>query len=211
MDARTPAARPRLRRTQAERRDQSERALVEATLAVVAEQGVAAATFDAIGQRAGLSRGLASQRFGSKAALVEAVIAHLHRLREEVLEADHVADMAPFAAIAHYVEAHLPDRGAEGSRAYFMLMAQAVADAGPLRGLFAASHERVRTWLRATLERGQADGSLRAGLDADAAALMIGSQIMGVSIQALVDPAADIAAIRASVIETLRRALLAPA
>ena len=64
------------RRTQAERRDESGRSLVEAAIAVVARQGVNAATFDAIGRQAGYSRGLATQRFGSKQGLIEAVIRH---------------------------------------------------------------------------------------------------------------------------------------
>jgi AcrR family transcriptional regulator len=55
------------KRSQAERRDASERQLIEATMAVVATRGVEAATFDAIGLAAGYSRGLASQKFGSSA------------------------------------------------------------------------------------------------------------------------------------------------
>ena len=75
------------RRSQAERRDESQRSLVEATLAVVANRGVSAATFDEIGRAAGYSRGLATQKFGSKQGLIEAVIDYLHQQREAALEA----------------------------------------------------------------------------------------------------------------------------
>src|SRR5271168_2978127 len=73
---------PQRRRTQAERRDESERGLVKAAIAVVSEGGVSAATFEAIGQRGGYSRGLVGQRFGSKLGLIEAVISYLHDEKE---------------------------------------------------------------------------------------------------------------------------------
>jgi AcrR family transcriptional regulator len=188
----------------------SERLLVEATLAVVAEQGVSAATFEEIGRKAGYSRGLATQRFGSKLGLTEAVIAYLHRAREAILEADHVAEMQAFDAVVYYVESHLRSLTLQhDGRAYFMLLGAAVADANALRGAFAASHERVRVWLRAQLERGQADGSLRADLDPDAGAIMIGSLMLGLSIQWLTDPAMDLEPIRLTSIQTLRQSLLA--
>ena len=197
------------RRSQAERRDESERLLVEATLKVVAEQGVGAATFEEIGKEAGLSRGLATQRFGSKRGLIEAVIAWLHRRREAVLQADHVDDMPAFAAIAHYIDGHLqPPRRGDDGYAYWMLLASTVADASPLRELFAASHECVRVRLRGLLERGQKKGEIRKDVDCDAMALTIGSLLLGASMQRLVDPATDLKAIRANILATLKRALV---
>lgn len=198
------------RRSQAERRDESERLLVEATLKVVAQRGVSAATFEEIGRQAGLSRGLATQRFGSKRGLIEAVIAWLHREREAILEAQHVDEMPAFEAIAHYVDGHL--RGMESDndgRAYFMLLASTVADATALRELFAASHERVRERLRGLLARGQAKGEIRSDVDCDATALSIGSLLLGASMQRLVDPATDLKPIRAAILAALRRALTA--
>jgi AcrR family transcriptional regulator len=198
------------RRTQAERRDLSERLLVEATLAVVVERGVSGVTFEAIGQAAGVSRGLATQRFGSKQGLIDAVIDYLHQQRDAVLIADHVADMTPLDAILYYVDSHLKSLDANvGGRAYFMLLAGAVADASAMRAAFAASHERVRQWLAEGVDRGQADGSIRAELDANGVALMVGSLLLGVSIQWLVDPAMAIAPIRRASRDTLRASLAA--
>jgi AcrR family transcriptional regulator len=65
---------PRVRRTQAERREDSERGLVKAAIAVTAERGVSAATFEAIGQKGGYSRSLVTRRFGSKQGLIDAVV-----------------------------------------------------------------------------------------------------------------------------------------
>ena len=197
------------RRSQAERRDESERLLVEATLKVVAEQGVGAATFEEIGKEAGLSRGLATQRFGSKRGLVEAVIAYLHKRREAIMQAEHIDEMPAFDAIARFVDDHLRAlRKRDDGRAYWMLLAATIADKTPLRDLFAASHERVRVRLRGLLERGRKKGEIRKGVDCDAMALTIGSLLFGVSMQRLVDPATDIEAIRANILASLRRALL---
>ena len=202
---------PRPRLTQAERRDVSERLLVEATLAVVAARGVGAATFDAIGQAAGYSRGLATQRFGSKQGLIDAVIAYLHARRDEVLDADHVSEMSPLEAVLYYADSHLRllDQDVSG-RAYFMLMAGAVADASSLQAAFAASHERVRLWLADRVRAGQAAGQIRGGIDPDGAALMVGSLLLGVSIQWLADPATPLGLIRRTSLALLRDSLSVP-
>ncbi len=203
-----PAKRSSARRTQAERRDESQRLLVEATMAVVSQRGVSAATFEAIGQAAGYSRGLATQRFGSKQGLIDAVIDYLHQRRDEILEAAHVADMTPLDAILFYVDSHMKliDREVDG-RAYFMLLAGAVADLSSMREAFAASHERVRQWLEGVIRKGQADGSINRETDPGAVGLMIGSLLLGVSIQWLVDPTMKIEPIRKTSLATLRRSL----
>jgi AcrR family transcriptional regulator len=201
----------RTRRSQAERRDESERLLLEATLTVVAERGVSAATFDEIGKVAGLSRGLATQRFGSKRGLIEALIAYLHRKREAVMLADHVDQMPAFDAIAHFIDDHLRAQTEEhDGAAYFMLLASAVAHADAHRELFAASHERVRVRLRTLIERGQARSEVRRGIDADVCALTIGSLLLGASMQRLVDPSMSLEPIRAMAIAILKGALAAP-
>src|ERR1700752_5068473 len=84
----------RVRRTQAERREDSQRGLVRAAISVTAEQGVSAATFEAIGQRGGYSRSLVTRHFGSKQGLIDAVINYLHDRRAE-LAAEHGLDQMP--------------------------------------------------------------------------------------------------------------------
>lgn len=207
-----PSARPPARRrSQAERRDESERLLLEATLKIVAERGVSAATFEEIGKEAGLSRGLVTQRFGSKRGLIEALIAYLHRKREAILQAEHIDEMPTFNAVAHYVDGHLRAQTEEhDGPAYFMLLASTVADAATLRELFAASHQRVRVRLRGLLKQGQARGEIRRDINADAYALTIGSLLLGASMQHLVDPTTDLEPIRAAAIAILRQALTAP-
>ena len=59
-----------VRRTQAERRGESEEALLDAAANLIAERGVERASLASIGERAGTSRGLPTHHFGSKDALV---------------------------------------------------------------------------------------------------------------------------------------------
>lgn len=195
------------RRTQAERRDESGRSLVEAAIAVVAREGVSAATFDAIGREAGYSRGLATQRFGSKQGLIEAVIDRLHEQQEAAL-VEHDIDARPgLEAVLAFVDLYL--RGLAGEhdgRAYFMLLSAAVSDATELRAAFAAEHGRVERRLEDLVCRGQAEGDIRREIDPAAAALMIGGLLFGLSMQILVDPATDLDPIRETSLSTLRLA-----
>src|SRR4051812_32841223 len=59
------------RRTQQERRDQAEAALLAAAAELVVEQGVRSLTLARVGERAGYSRGIVTHHFGAKQALVE--------------------------------------------------------------------------------------------------------------------------------------------
>ena len=206
----TPLERPR--RTQAQRRDESERRLLRAASDVVAEQGVNAATFEAIGARAGYSRGLATQKFGSKQGLIEALIAHLHARLDEALGAHGVDAMPGLEAVLTYVDLYLRDLSLKGEgRAYFMLLASAIADLSALRAAFAVSHERVERRLEAMVQRGQAEGAIRREMNADAAALMVGSLLLGLSIQCLIDPDMDLDPIRTTSLATLRLSFAAVA
>jgi AcrR family transcriptional regulator len=183
----------RVRRTQAERREDSERGLVRAAISITAEQGVSAATFEAIGERGGYSRSLVTRRFGSKQGLIDAVVSYLHERRAE-LAAEH-AD----------TDLYLRSLSEKGElKAYFMMLSAAVADASSLRIAFATAHEQVRTRLRHYVQRGQAEGCIRPDLDADAAALMVGSLQLGLSMQLLVDPTMNLDPIRKTSLATLR-------
>lgn len=193
------------RRTQAERRHESERALVEAAISVVAAEGVSAATFEAICRKAGYSRGLVTQRFGSKDGLIEMVINYLHARHEAALSTAGIDALRGFEAVLKYVDLYLHDLSSDSEgRAYFMLLSSAVADVTTLRTAFAAEHARVEHRLEALVLRGQQEGDIRREIDADAAALMIGSLLLGLSMQLLVDPATNLEPIRQTSLATLR-------
>src|ERR1022692_136225 len=117
------------RRTQAERRDESERGLVKAAISVVSEEGVSAATFEAIARRGGYSRGLVGQRFGSKLGLIEAVIAYLHDENESFAQDRRIDALPGLDALLTYVDLYVQRLTKLGEvQAYFRLLSWAVAD-----------------------------------------------------------------------------------
>lgn len=91
------------RRTQAERREASEQRLLVAAAELIAEEGFAAASLQRIGERAGYSRGLASQHFGSKDGLVSALIAAV-LARSTALLDSRPAAASPLDEIIAYAE-----------------------------------------------------------------------------------------------------------
>ena len=61
------------RRTQAERRAETERRLLEAAMDLVAAGGVGAVDARPVGAEAGYSRGIVNHHFGSRQALLDAL------------------------------------------------------------------------------------------------------------------------------------------
>ena len=118
------------RRSQAERRAATRKALLEATLECLVERGYARTTTAEIERRAGVSRGARLHHFPSKAALLGAAVEHLFgRIAERYAEAmariepsgdrfhagyrllwDQYADPVHYAVIELYLAArHDPD------------------------------------------------------------------------------------------------------
>ena len=206
----TTALKVPARRTQTDRRQQSEAELLRAAAELIAEQGVAAATFEAIGLRAGYSRGLVTQRFGSKQGLIEALIARLQARMQGLLGERDLDALDGLEAVLGFVDIFLRNLVRDGEmRAYFGLMAGAVADVSDLRAPFAAAHKEVEVRLEALVLRGQAEGVIRPGLNPDAAALMVGSLLLGLSTQLLIDPGMDLEPIRETSLATLRASFAA--
>ena len=73
-----PTTGGRPRRTQAERRARTRRALLEATIELLAEAGYAGVTTRAVANRAGVTPGALQHHFSGKAQLVSAAAEHLN-------------------------------------------------------------------------------------------------------------------------------------
>ena len=72
-----PAAKQRM--TQAERTALSDARMLEAAKALIVEHGTHNTTLREVGERAGYSRGLASNRFGSKEGLFDQLVQDFNR------------------------------------------------------------------------------------------------------------------------------------
>lgn len=198
------------RKTQTERRNQSEAALLKAAVDVIASAGVGGVTFEALGKTGGFSRGLASVRFGSKAGLIEAVLLHLHERQEAMAREQGFDELPGMEAVMRYVELNLKDMARRNeARAYFMLLSSSVAEASDMRSAFAATHAKVEQQLHRWVAKGQAEDTIRAELDPHAAALMIGCLMFGLSMQLLVDPSVDFEPLREASLAMLRTSLAA--
>jgi AcrR family transcriptional regulator len=199
------SARPMTRRKQVDRRAESERGLIQAAADIITEQGVRAATFEAIGARAGYHRSLVTQRFGSKRGLIDQLVEHVQgAFAADDLDA-RANELSGLEGLLLLQDAFLTILGSSKElRTYFMLVASAVSEVTELRDVFSAQHEQGKERWTSLIAKGQGDGSIRREIDPHAAARMVGGLRMGVAMQLLVDPSLDLDPIRLTVLDTLR-------
>lgn len=172
------------RRTQAERRAESEERLLTAAAEIIASEGYLACTLDRVGERAGFSRGLASRKYGSKDGLIEAVIwrvsAHVH---EEVDAA--IAGIADpldqlLALFDRFVELALGDAPV---KAYFVLFSAMIANRLETRSVFDEVEHRFGERIETLVIAAQAAGRISPALPSQHAAFMVGCLLAGISIE----------------------------
>lgn len=154
------------RRTQRQRTEESARRLAEAAVELIAEKGYANTTAREIGVRAGYSRAMVAERFGTKEVLLDTI---LERDYERRIDADPGPGASGFDRLMAPIDA-LRAFAAEDPRllrAMFILNFEAINDSGMLR-------ERIQRWLVGFRSRlaeairvGKADGSITPSIDAD--------------------------------------------
>lgn len=198
------------RRSQLDRREESGRKLVQAAVALIAEGGINAATFQAIGARSGYSASLVTERFGARRGLIDAIIAYLQDDLDQLLQQVERKRLSGLDALLRYIDLWLVEMAHNSERrAYVMLLSSFVSDPSDIRAVFAAGHERVRLRLAALVRRGQQDGSFRPEFDSNAASLFVGSLQLGLSMQLLVDPSTRIEPLGGTIIDILRQSFAA--
>jgi AcrR family transcriptional regulator len=197
-----------VRRTQQQRRDQAETALLNAAAKLVVEQGVHSLTLARVGERARYSRGLVTHYFGSKQALLQ----RLARATQSGF-VPGLDGMPPgLDRLLRLIDGYI---GALGqlrmrNRAFLLLWAEA-ATAEDLARIFRERDESFRADLREDVAAGIADGTIRPDVTAEETAVAVLAQLRGIGLQRLVDsPAVDTERLRRSVAEHWRRALALP-
>jgi AcrR family transcriptional regulator len=195
------------RRTQQERRDQAEAALLNAAAELIVEEGVHSLTLARVGQRASYSRGLITHYFGSKQALLE----RLARATQSGF-VPGLDGMPPgLDRLLRLIDGYI---GALGqmrmmNRAFLLLWAEA-ATAQELSSIFRERDEAFRADLSEDVKAGLADGTVRPDVVADDVAVAVLGQLRGIALQRLVDSlAVDTQQLRQSVTDYWRRALAA--
>lgn len=195
------------RRTQQERRDQAEAALLNAAAELIVEEGVHSLTLARVGQRASYSRGLITHYFGSKQALLE----QLARATQSGF-VPGLDGMPPgLDRLLRLIDGYIAALGPMGmmNRAFLLLWAEA-ATAQELGSIFRERDEAFRADLSEDVKAAVADGTVRPDVVADDVAVAVLGQLRGIALQRLVDSlAVDTQQLRQSVTDYWRRALAA--
>ena len=171
--------------TQAERVAASDRALVDAAIDLIAERGYGGTTLALIGEKAGYSRGLVTQRFGNKENLLWEVMRQIldrwstHSLSQRT---DKVGVPALQAILSAYLDAC--DRAPKRVRAYYALLREADGPVPAVRETIRKLHVAERRQIAELI----AAGPVRADIDPEAEATAFLGVMRGVTMQWLLDP-----------------------
>lgn len=205
MVATPPARSHPARRTQQERREKTEVALLTAAAELVVQDGVRSVTLARIGERAGYSRGIVTHQFGSKKAMLEALA--------RTTQAGFVpglADVPPgLEHMLRLIDGYIGALDGIGlmNRAFLLLWAEA-ATAPELAPIFRERDEAFRADLRGDIAAGIAEGTVHPDTSVDDVAVAVVGQLRGIALQYLLDPGAvDTGRLRRAVSEYWRRSL----
>ena len=185
-------AAPQTRRTQEERKAESERRIIRAAVELFATQGYLKTTMNQVGEAAGYTGGLVSHRFGSKEGLLKAVIERItQRFLEDQLRPSVEAESAE-EAVRAMIDIYLREVTIRQSRirALYVIMGEALGAVPEVREDIARLNDGFRNRLANLARRGIESGEFSAGVDPEAAGILILGLLRGVTMQALADPKA---------------------
>jgi AcrR family transcriptional regulator len=158
----------------------SRKALIEAATALFAERGYGETSVQAIGERAGVSRGSIFWHFGSKEGLLWAVVERAFDTWETEVLVPDVGDATGVEAMRRSL--------AEALRLFYVLIFEALGPRPDLAQEFAKLHVRLREmtvgWIREAIESGE----MRQDVSADAVVIFITGALGGLAYQWLLDP-----------------------
>ncbi len=181
---------PARRRTQEERKAESERRIIEAAVELFATQGYVKTTLNQVGTRAGYTGGLISSRFGSKENLLRVVLKVVSDgfLKERISTVIDPADTR--GSLHRFVEMYLTDVSKKQSavRALYVVMGEALGAVAEVQQEVADFNQLTRERLAEIVAAGVSSGELGSDVNADSAAVLILALIRGVTMQYLSDP-----------------------
>lgn len=175
---------PPTRRTQRERREQTERKVIAAATALIAERGSRALTLAKVGEAAGYSRGIVAHHFGNRENLIRAVMRDAQTFTLPA-PGDSAADW-----LAETVRAYLENvtSRSPSARAFLQMWSEAIATDPVLMPLYAKQDTGFRRLLADKVAEGIHDGSVRADADPDALAVSLVGLLRGIALQLISTP-----------------------
>jgi len=203
------------RQSQAERRSRSEDALLDAAAELIAERGIQGASLANIGSRAGLSRGLPNHHFGSKDALVSRLAQRAQsRIGQEMQEAqrEHSARIGGLSALDKVlltVDSYLEmfEDPTADQRALLVMWGSTFPTGASVEGM-ADAERRAYEGLSQLIASGQEDGSVGAGVDPIATAVLLHGLMRGLVALRLTDATlTDMSGVRQACREWISAAL----
>ena len=207
--AKTAPPEPARRMTQAERTALSDARMFQAAMELIVEKGTHNTTLKEIGERAGYSRGLASNRFGSKEALLNQMVREFNAKWADELRR-FVGDrtgLAAFMSALEAVEFFLLNHTME-MQALYILWFESISSHTAIRRRLASNHLAYRRDSERWVRQGIEEGSIRPSIDPTCFATEFNAFIFGLIYQWLVNPnAVNLHAVfqhyRRSTLETL--------
>jgi AcrR family transcriptional regulator len=186
---------------QDERRRASDARMLRAAMAIIAQKGAAGATLAEIGLAAGYSRGLPAERFGTKLALLNALMDFMEHWFAERLRAA-MAGKAGLEAVRARIDAHIDSACASpvATAALYSLFVESLCAIPELRPRTRALSTGFHEGFRCHLSEAKRRGELRAGVDGAKMANIIVGMLRGLIIQSLLEgDASRLAANRAQI------------
>jgi len=175
--------------TQAERTAISDKAMLDAAIDLILEHGTDGTTLQAIGEKAGYSRGLATYRFGSKAGLFDEVCKSISRRWLNYLN-NVVGDKDGIDAMSVALDAFFQfiSDSPRDARVLQILYCGAASPKSEYRQTSVNIHQRQRddvaNWIRAGMQA----GSVREDADAESVAVQYIAYISGMTYLWLINP-----------------------
>lgn len=177
--------------SQQERTRKSRRAIIDAALRIIGEEGYRAMTTTRIEEVSGVSRGLVGYHFRSMRGLTEAVIHHVgNQFFEDVIALQAARQSTGIDGVLGLMRGYLGGLGQDPrpARAMLILIVESFASQPDLRDAVRGLNEGLRDSLRDQLLRGQEDGSVRGDLDPTVESVVLVGILRGITVQWLADP-----------------------
>ncbi|KZF13403.1 hypothetical protein A2J03_15300 [Rhodococcus sp. EPR-157] len=174
---------------QAERSNLSTRRLLQATAELIAEVGYDRTTLAEIGKRAGYSHGMVSRRFGSKSALVEALITKLSERFGHGRLTDTLAHNTGIDALLTVVDEIGKDaaNSTQSIRGFYALLFEGLKPIPELHGFVADLHADYISALTEQVAQGQRNGRLRDDVDPEEITELAVNALRGLAYRWLLD------------------------
>ncbi|MBO6826200.1 MAG: TetR/AcrR family transcriptional regulator [Sneathiella sp.] len=175
-----------------ERRSDSNQRIIQAAMELFAEKGYQRTTLIQIGQRAGFTGTLVSNRFGNKERVLRAVLAHiLNRFEggEGAVEAEGQA-LSSADRLKSFVRMYLEDVAMQGARirALYVIMGEALGALPEISEEVIKVNTVFRGEIKTLIKDGMNTGEFNQRLDLELTSALVVGLLRGIAMQILVEP-----------------------